>query len=173
MINRLISLLFVLFAALPVIANTQEKSTKVSVNEMIFNLPGKWGRGQDYPEGGQYGFKDSAKGLGLMISVRDPKKMEFYNDSLKGFELAKAFYKWDTDYWSDAEGIEIKKLYEDTTNNYIIWVLEHPREKNVILYGVREGKIVGLTLIKYEEGNIDEDYARVLLYKIYGSIKQK
>jgi hypothetical protein len=169
MIHRLLSLLLVLLTILPAIAQTQNKSTKTIVNGITFNLPGSWKRGLDYSEGGQYGFKDSLNSLGLTISVREAKKMEFYNDSLTNFELAKTFYKWDADYWSDAEGIKVKKLQDDTTNNSIIWVMEHPQEKNVILYGVKESKLVGLTLIKYTEGNIDEDSARILLYKIFNN----
>lgn len=41
----------------------------------------------------------------------------------------------------------------------------------MLFYGIKQDIIIGPHLMKTTEGNIDEDYARILLYKIFGGSK--
>jgi hypothetical protein len=173
MIRRLILLLFLLVASMPAVAHTQQKSTKVVVNEMVFYLPGNWQHSFDNPEHGQHAFMDTANGLELVIVAHDVRIMKFYSDTLTNFELAKFAFIKDVDHWVDGDETEIKQTLEDTTANYLIWGLQQPEEKSVILYGAKGGKIIGLNLMKTTEEKMDKDRARVLLYKIFTSSKKQ
>ena len=169
MINRIISLFFVLFAALPAIANTQEKSTKVVVNGMTLYLPGNWQHAFDNPEHGHHAYIDTTNGFELVIAVHDANIMKFYSDTLTSYQLAISAYENDVDHW--VNDVEPKQTLENTNADYIIRGSQHPEEKQMILYGAKNGKIIGLYLLKTTEGNnIDKDYARVLLYKIFSGI---
>lgn len=165
MIHRLLSLLFVLFVATTAIANTKVKSTKVVINGTTLYLPGNWQHAFDNPEHGQHAYRDTTAGLQLTIAVHDARIMKFYSDKLTNYQLAISAYENDIDHWVDIA--EPKQKDEDTTGNYIIRGLNNPEENAVILYGAKDGKIIGLHLMKTSEGNMDMEYARGLLHKIF------
>ena len=162
---RRISLALLLLVTISAMAYTQQKSTKVEVNEMVFYLPGNWQHSFDNPEHGQHAFMDTANGLQLVIVAHDARIMHFYSDTLTSYELAYTAYDRDIDHWVDIA--EPKQKGEDTTGNYIIRGLNNPEENEVILYGAKNGKIIGLHLMKTTEEKMDKDRARVLLYKIF------
>ncbi|RYE26507.1 MAG: hypothetical protein EOP51_00120 [Sphingobacteriales bacterium] len=120
-------------------------------------------------EHGQSAFIDAANGLELVIVTHDVEIMKFYSDTLTNYELAQAAFKENVDYWLDGDGVDIKTTRADTTSNYIIWGLDHPEEKNVILYGVKNGRMVGLDLMKNNEWDMNLGRARTLLQRIFNS----
>ena len=167
--HRLLSLFFLLHFTTPAMALTQDKATKIVVNDITFYVPGKWQHAFDNPEHGHHAYRDTANGLELVIAVHDANIMKFYSDTLTNYQLALNAYENDIDHWVDE--VEPQQALENTNANYIIRGLNNPEENSVILYGAKNGKIIGLSLMKTTDENIDADYARNLLYKVFSGSK--
>lgn len=125
------------------------------INEEPFMLEGKWEFITQLKESGQYHLENKKKKLDVLISVRKQEVFEFYDKSLSEKELVDRFYKWETDYWLQENGVkaEIFEIKKDNENNFIIWQLVIKDESasskidsNYFLYFVRNNKLISIGL---------------------------
>ena len=58
---------------------------------------------------------------------------------LIGFEFVKAYYKWESDYFVNQQGMKCKIIEQDSLKNFIIWHLEgfldNEKVDNYFLFG--------------------------------------
>jgi hypothetical protein len=124
-----------------------QDSSVALINTVKFKLPGKdWTLIGHYEVGGQYTFKNNQTKVAVTLSARDKNKFDFFNDSLTNFDLVTTFYKWDADYWRQSPNSEVSQLKSDSTKNYIIWYLKVPKGSNYSLYGLKNDRLVGLSI---------------------------
>ena len=126
-----------------------QTKTSFSINDELFELPGKWELIGKIENSGQYSFTSKKLKLGLLISVRKTEKFEFYSKDLTEFEFLNKFYTWETEYWGkDDVNVEIEKIEINESDKYIIWRLKII-DKNIesfIMSGVRNNKLIGISL---------------------------
>ena len=110
-----VKLLCVLFIMLFTVEAYGQKTTPIQINDVKFSLPGSWEQmpEADWQEAGQSGFAESHTGIIMMIAVRNYKKDEYYKPGMNGFELVKAFYTWDSEYWNSDKGIKAKRRHNE------------------------------------------------------------
>ena len=90
----------------------------------------------------------------LLINVRKTEIFEFYNKENTEFEFLNKFYTWETEFWAKDDGnIEIEKIEINETDKYIIWRLKITDKniENFILSGIRNNKLIGLSLSDSDE----------------------
>ena len=78
----------------------------------------------------------------IAISFGPCDKYEFNTDTLKtGFEFVKSFYEWDSQYFSETNGLSAELIEQDSSKNFIIWklygFLNDKKIDNYFLFGVR------------------------------------
>lgn len=120
-----------------------------SINDELFELPGKWELLGKSERSGQYSFSNKKMKLALLLSVRKKEIFDFYSKELTDFEYLNKYYNWETEYWAkDDKNIEIEKIEINETEKFIIWRLKII-DKNIEsfkLSGVRNTKLIGINL---------------------------
>lgn len=175
--NRLF-LIFILLA-IPLVTFCQPKSF-FSINDELFEIPGKWKLNNHLPESGQYSIVSKKEGLILLISVRDPKKFEFYQESFSDTALLDAYYTWERDYWiapPNKMQAEVSVISKNPNKVYMIWKMtlhnmpqiENKTHISYLLYAVRNKKLISISLSSgYNRDPALEDAEAVTrLEKIY------
>ena len=126
-----------------------QTKTPYSINDELFEFPGKWELLGKIEKSGQYSFSSKKMKLGLLVSVRKKEIFDFYSKELTDFDFLNKFYTWETEYWAkDDTNIEIEKIEINETEKFIIWRLKII-DKNIesfILSGVRNNKLIGVNL---------------------------
>ena len=124
------------------------------INDILFELPGKWEVQGQLKSSGQYHLFSKKQKLSLLISVRKQENFEFYNDSLDNKQTLESFYQWESEYWSAQNGrkAEVEKIFHHLEDNYIIWKLtvKNLEENNsedvssILLYTVKDKKLISI-----------------------------
>jgi hypothetical protein len=126
-----------------------QTKTPYSINDELFELPGKWELLGKIEKSSQYSFTNKKIKLGLLISARKKEMFDFYSKELSDFDFLNKFYTWETEYWAkDDNNIEIEKIEINETEKFIILKLKII-DKNIesfILSGVRNNKLIGINL---------------------------
>lgn len=126
-----------------------QTKTHYSINDELFELPGKWELNGKIEKSGQYSFSSKKLKLVLLISVRKKEIFDFYEKEITDFEFLNKFYAWETEYWAkDDNNIEIEKIETNEIDKYIIWRL-NIIDKNIesfIIHGIKKNKLVGIIL---------------------------
>ena len=140
-------------------SNFSFSQSKFLINNEPFELPGKWETKGLLKESGQYHLYNKKKKLNLLISVRNSKNFEFYNDTLTSSQLVEKWYKWETDHWA-GQDVEIKEIKHNVADNYIMWRLTLNKFSDynqslvsTILYFIRNQKLIGVSLNDSSEKN--------------------
>lgn len=129
----------------------QQPVTQLEVNGVSFRLPGKWKEIGYRKESDQHSLLNENIRVNIGISARDPKPFEFYHNGLDGYDLVNAYYDWDSKYWSTGQNVTIDKIVADTLNKIIIWSLLTPQGENVLLFGLKSGKLISVSLNNSDE----------------------
>lgn len=145
-----------------------DKTTTVVIDSIAFHLTGKWQKVNHREESAQYGFVENESKLNISLSVRDPKEMEFYFDTLSNCGIVESYYNWESDYWTTEHKVKIQKLNQDSNNNFIVWYLAIPQGENIILFGLKENRLISIHLNNSNDYNkMAEDEAIQFLTNIY------
>jgi hypothetical protein len=133
-------------------------------------LPGTWQRLPDNDKSRQHGFKEQETGRTIAIAVSDPDKMKFYNKGMKQADLVEAYYNWDSDYWKHAPGVAVEKLATDAVQHTILWKIKVRTGENIILFGIKAGRLVSINLNNSDAATrLDDTAAKRFLEKILNS----
>ena len=131
-----------------------QSKTPYLINNELFELPGKWKQIGKIENSAQWSFANKKPEYSLLINVRKTEIFEFYNKENTEFEFLNKFYTWETEFWAKDDGnIEIEKIEINETDKYIIWRLKITDKniENFILSGIRNNKLIGLSLSDSDE----------------------
>ena len=136
-----------------------QRKTRLLINNEPFELPGKWKPIGKIENSAQWGFENEKAKLTLLINVRNPEKFEFYNREFSEFEFLNKFYVWEAEFWGkDDQNVEIEKIDVNEKEKYIIWRLKVNDIENFILHGMRNNKLIGISL---SDNNKKEPKSRI------------
>ena len=130
---------------------SSQKITPISINNEIFELPGKWEIQGKNENSGQYAFNNKKLKNLLLISVRKITNFEFYNQERNNIELLNDYYAWETKYWTENNtdsNVEVEKYIQDDENIFVIWRIKliDKNIENFIIGGIRNGKLITISL---------------------------
>lgn len=128
-----------------------QKITPISINNEIFELPGKWEVQGKIENSGQYAFNNKKLKYLLLISVRKITNFEFYNQEKDNIGFLNDYYGWETKYWTENDtdsNVEVEKYIQDDENIFVIWRLKliDKNYENFIIGGIRNGKLITISL---------------------------
>ncbi|MDR1202547.1 MAG: hypothetical protein LBL58_13100 [Tannerellaceae bacterium] len=85
------------------------------------DIPNKWERTTYNSTSKQQFFTNDEKVI-IAVSFGPCNKYEFNADnSKKGFDFVKTFYKWDSEYFATDYGLNQELIEENVADNYIVW----------------------------------------------------
>ena len=126
-----------------------QTKTFYSINDELFELPGKWEFIGKIESSAQWGFSNKKLEHILLINVRPIDMFEFYNKELSEFELLNKFYTWESESWEKNDNnIEVEKIEVNEVEKYIIWRLKikDKNMENYIIHGMKNNKLIGVSL---------------------------
>ena len=84
------------------------------------NLPGEWFE-TSYNSKSRQQFFVNKDSLRVSVAFGPANKFEFYRKGLDGYELARAYYNWESKYEEEAAKVKSVVLQEDSVNNFVAW----------------------------------------------------
>ncbi len=138
-----------------VLESLNYNANKNQTEYMVFpfgnaTIPGKWDKTHYNSVSKQQSFinEDSIK---IAIAFGSFTSFEFNQDgSKKGFEFVKAYYEWDSKYLAEKNNFNREILYQDSTNNFIIWRIQGTNNgepiDNVFLFGIKNRNVSNLSI---------------------------
>ena len=101
-----------------------QKGERFAINGILVNFPQEVEYKSTLKNSGQFHFVDKDE-TNILVSVRDSKNMEFYNENFNEIEMLEAFYKWDFDYWKDnSMNAKVSEIEKNLEKKYILWKIE-------------------------------------------------
>ena len=161
-----------LFILLSVFGFSQ-KNTKTILKDFSIELPGKWEHTKDFGRF-QFGFENKEIGGMFSVSIRDAKKIEYYQpefSSLDEFQLLEKYYQWESDYWKENPKNNVTEIERNKKEATVLWKISLNGEDNSVNYflnGIKNNYIIAIMFVN---SKMDEQKKIELLKNIYSSIK--
>ena len=149
--NSKLSKILLLLVIITFDVGFSQKITPISINNEIFELPGKWEIQGKNENSGQYAFNNKKLKNLLLISVRKITNFEFYNQERDNIGLLNDYYDWETKYWTENDtdsNVEVEKYIQDDENIFVIWRIKliDKNLENFIIGGIRNEKLITISL---------------------------
>ncbi len=119
-------------------------------------LPGKWQKERYNAVSGQQYFVNADS---ILISVAFNRFDQYQFNSKgkhKGFEFAKAYYEWDTDYHVRRNGLMRTIVETDSINHFYLYRLQGAKVDNYFLVGEKNGNASIFTVNMAEKWSPNE-----------------
>ena len=142
------------------IAGAEYKPDKNITEYFVFpygevSLPGKWEKLQYVSKSHQQFFINDESVL-IAIVFGAVNDYDFNrNGSLKGYDFVKAYYGWESEYYSSS-GFECKIIEEDQSRSYIIWRVLGQGADTYSLIGERKGHVCNFSVNLTDKWTEDE-----------------
>ena len=120
------------------------------------SLPGKWDKGNYVSSSRQQYFHNQDSVIITIAFTNTRSGYEFNPEgSLKGYEFLKAYYEWESEYFSSL-GFESKIIESDQNEPYIIWRLYGEKVDTYFLFGERNGNVSNFSISATDKWTADE-----------------
>ena len=124
------------------------------------SLPGKWEK-HNYVNVSRQQFFMNEDSVIVAVAFGRYDSYEFNQDGkLKGFDFIKAMYEWDSTYFQDTFGFQIKIVEIDDSKNYIIYNISNTQKENTvntfILIGENNGNVSNFSVNYTDKWTEDE-----------------
>ncbi|MGV4600769.1 hypothetical protein [Ornithobacterium rhinotracheale] len=84
-------------------------------------IPGKWEKAE-YLNHSRQQYFNNENGNRISIALGPNNKFEFNQDgSKKGFDLLKAYFEWEKEYFANTVKVDVKLIEENPNDNYLIF----------------------------------------------------
>ncbi|MDR1113030.1 MAG: hypothetical protein LBL18_04640 [Bacteroidales bacterium] len=123
-------------------------------------IPGKWKR-TIYNSAARQQFFDNSDSITIAIAFGQYTKFEFNkNGSKKGYDFVKAFYEWDSEYFSTTYNLDIELIEADSINNLIIWRVygnyNDSYWNTYFLFGEKNGFVKNFAIMSAKKWTIEQ-----------------
>lgn len=120
------------------------------------SLPGKWEKGDYVSNSGQQFFHNQESVTIAIAFSNSSRGYEFNpNGSLKGYDFLKAYYEWESEYYSTI-GLESQIIESDQSKPYIIWRVYGQKLNTYFLFGERNGNVSNFSISITDKWTADE-----------------
>jgi len=138
------------------------------------SIPDKWEK-TNYNSVSKQQFFKNEEGVFIAIAFAPCNKYEFNSDnSKKGFDFVKAFYKWDSEYYANTYGFQQDLIEENEEKNYIVWRIYGEYNNSYLdtylLFGERGGFANNFSVMKTDKWTVEKKIA--FLKSIYENKKE-
>ncbi|MCP4581301.1 MAG: hypothetical protein GY839_06760 [candidate division Zixibacteria bacterium] len=109
------------------------------------DIPGQWMKTNYVASSGQHFFKNvdsTIIAVGKFPQTKAPSYLKSYTD----YENAYAFYKWDTDFFSNEQDFQISEIRMDEINCYILFNMNNEKFNSTFIFGLKNGFIYNLSV---------------------------
>lgn len=116
------------------------------------SIPGKWTK-TSYNESSRQQFFKNSDGITITVAFTQINSYEFNRDrSKKGFEFLQAFYKCESDYFTNSVKLSQEKIEAREKEHYIIWrvfgVSDHVSYDTYFLFGEKNGYVSNFSVME-------------------------
>jgi hypothetical protein len=144
-----------------------QKGERFAINGILVNFPQEVEYKSTLKNSGQFHFVDKDE-TNILVSVRDSKNMEFYNENFNEIEMLEAFYKWDFDYWKDnSMNAKVSEIEKNLEKKYILWKIELKEGNSIFLFGIKDFKVISIST---NNNHLKDEQQIQLLKGIYQNI---
>lgn len=121
--------------------NNYDKNKDQSVIMMFpygsVTLPGKWTETHYNNVSGQQFFRN-ADSVEFAVALNSWNRYEFYRQGMTAMEFVKAFYEWESVYFQEQTGCQVKIVKDAGDRDMILWnIRRDPTINTYYLFGLR------------------------------------
>lgn len=100
-------------------------------------LPGKWTETHYNNVSGQQFFRN-ADSVEFAVALNSWNRYEFYRQGMTAMEFVKAFYEWESVYFQEQTGCQVKIVKDAGDRDMILWnIRRDPTINTYYLFGLR------------------------------------
>ena len=119
------------------------------------SLPGKWEKG-NYVSNSHQQFFHNQDSVIIAIGFTNSNGFEFNpKGALKGYDFVKAFYEWDSEYFSSL-GYNTTIIESNQSKSYIIWRVYGEDVDTYFLFGEQNGHVSNFSVNPTDKWTTDE-----------------
>ena len=120
------------------------------------SLPGKWEKDK-YVSSSRHQYFHNQDSVIIAIAFTNSRSGYEFNPEglLKGYEFLKAYYEWESEYFSSL-GFETKIIESDQNEPYIIWRVYGEEVDTYFLYGERNSNVSNFSVNSTDKWTADE-----------------
>jgi len=125
--------------------NVKETFAAIGDNDTM-KLPGMWVLSSTNKLTNQY-FYRNADSIVISLTKNPLKKFPFYKVAMEDSLFVEDYYIWESDHYKEM-GYAVNKIDASKNRDYIVWTVDDKQNKVSLLYGVKNGKAYGLSMIE-------------------------
>lgn len=127
-------------------------------------LPGKWTETHYNNVSGQQFFRN-ADSVEFAVALNSWNRYEFYRQGMTAMEFVKAFYEWESVYFQEQTGCQVKIVKDAGDRDMILWnIRRDPTINTYYLFGLRNKIVYNLSI---KTRTWDEETIAAFLEKAY------
>ncbi|HOY12241.1 MAG TPA: hypothetical protein PLY70_03835 [Saprospiraceae bacterium] len=129
----------------PTQSKVKETFALIGENDTM-KLPGLWVYSSANKLTNQY-FYRNADSIVISLTKNPVKKFPFYKVAMDDSLFVEDYYKWESDHYKEM-GYAVNKIDASKNRDYIVWTVDDKQNKVSLLYGVKNDKAYGLSMIE-------------------------
>ncbi|MCK0205781.1 hypothetical protein [Ornithobacterium rhinotracheale] len=100
-------------------------------------IPGKWEKAE-YLNHSRQQYFNNENGNRISIALGPNNKFEFNQDgSKKGFDLLKAYFEWEKEYFTNTVKVDVKLIEENPNDNYLIFQIYKKEDGMIVIISIK------------------------------------
>jgi hypothetical protein len=127
------------------------------------DIPGRWAKTGYVGSSGQHFFKNSDLTV-IAVGKLPQTKIPSYQKSKTNYENVYAFYKWDSEYFKNKKGYEVREIKNDEDNCFVLWDIEKGETRYIFIFGLKNGMFYNFLV---QSGNWPEDKIHNFLIDLF------